>query len=250
MTVRRTAWVLALVGLALAPACGRGGGRPDLHVFAASSLEQVLTQWAPEIEERLGFQLRLSFAASPVVVRQVIEGAPADVLITADRRSMQVAADAGVVGERVPIARNRLALVVQESNPSRIRSVEDLRRTDVQVVLCDPEVPCGRLAAGLLDKVGVSVEPVSLEENVSAAIGKVALGEADATIAYVSDLRSGRTDIEGVEVPEAAERELEAVYPAAVVRATTQRAAAEALIELLVSDRGRAEFRRAGFLEP
>lgn len=213
-------------------------------------MERVLTSWAPEIEERLGVRLGLSFASSTVVARQVIEGAPADVLITADRRSMQVAADGGMVGRRTPIARNRLALVVRASNPSRIRSVGDLQRTDVQVVLCDPAVPCGRLAAALLDKVGVAVDPVSLEESVSAAVGKVSLGEADATIAYMSDLAPGRDDVEGVDLPEADAPELEAVYPAAVVARSRHRAAAEAFVRLLGSAQGRSELLRAGFLAP
>lgn len=248
--MRRAALVAVLAGVALASACGGGDARPELQVFAASSLERVLTAWGLEIEEQLGVGLQLSFASSTVVARQVVEGAPADVLITADRRSIQVAADAGVVGKRTPIARNRLALVVRASNPSRIRGVRDLQRTDVQVVLCDPEVPCGRLAAALLLKVGVSVQPVSLEENVSAAVGKVALGEGDATLAYASDLRSGRKDVEEVDLPEAEDPELEAVYPAAVVGRTGQRAAAEAFIDLLTSASGRSELVRAGFLAP
>ncbi|HUR49525.1 MAG TPA: molybdate ABC transporter substrate-binding protein [Acidimicrobiales bacterium] len=248
--MRRAASVAALFSLLLVAACGGGGERPELDVFAASSLEPVLSRWAPEIEERLGVELSLSFASSTVVARQVVEGAPADVLITADRRSMQIAADAGVVDDRRPVARNRLALVVRASNPVRIRSVRDLQRSDVKLVLCDPDVPCGRLAANLIERVGLSVRPVSFEENVSAAIGKVALGEADATIAYASDLRAGRADIEGVAMPEADDPELEAVYPAAVVRRTTHRAAAESLIELLTSSRGRAVFGRAGFLAP
>ena len=250
--MRRALAVLVPV-LVLAPGCGSGGDRPELHVFAASSLERVMTAWSEEIEAELGVELRLSFASSPVVARQVVEGAPADVLITADRRSMQIAADAGAVGERTVVARNQLALVVRATNPNRISSLEDLRRTNLKVVLCDPDVPCGRLAAEWLAAAGVSVEPVSLEENVAAAVGKVALGEADATIAYRSDVHGERDDVEEVELPtvsDAEERELEAVYPAAVVKRARQRAAAERLIELLASRDGNAVFVAAGFRAP
>ena len=215
-------------------------------------MERVLTAWSEEIEAELGVDLKLSFASSPVVARQVVEGAPADVLITADRRSMQIAADAGAVGERTVVARNQLALVVRATNPNRIISLEDLRRTNLKVVLCDPDVPCGRLAAKWLAAAGVSVEPVSLEENVAAAVGKVALGEADATIAYRSDVRE-RGDVEEVELPtvsDARDSEFEAVYPAAVVKRARQRAAAERLIELLASRDGNAVFVAAGFGAP
>ena len=192
----------------------------------------------------------MSFGSSPLVARQVVEGAPADVLITADRQSMQIAAAAGAVGERRIVARNRLALVVRAANPSRVDALRDLGGTDLKVVLCDPAVPCGRLAAELLDRAGVSVQPDSLEENVSAAVGKVALGEADATIAYASDVARARRDIEQVPLPEAADRELEAVYPAAVVKRADQRGAAEAFIELLSSPMGTEVFERSGFLAP
>lgn len=248
--MRRVGLIAAAIGLTMVPGCAGGSTLPELHVFAASSLERVLTAWAPHIEAQLDVELRLSFAASPVVARQVIEGAPADVLITADRGSMGLAAGAGVVGERTPVARNRLALVVGASNPKRVSSVRDLRRTDLKVVLCDPAVPCGRLAAALLDKAGVEVRAVSLEENVSASLGKVALGEADVTIAYQSDVLGSRDDVEQIALPEADDRELEAVYPAAVVRRARQRAAAEAFIGLLASPEGTETFLRAGFLAP
>lgn len=219
-------------------------------MLAASSLERVLTAWAPEIEVKLGVRLAMSFAASSVIARQVVEGAPADVLITADRRSMEVAAAAGVVGRRTIVARNRLALVVRRTNPARISSVRDLARRDIKVVLCDPDVPCGRLASALLEKLGLRVHPHSLEENVSAAVGKVALGEADAAIAYQSDVTGSRRDIDGVPVPEAADPEFEAVYPAAVVQHSGQRAAAGALIEFLVSPAAQKVLARAGFVQP
>ncbi len=249
--MRRAAVLAAcLIGSSVA-ACGAGDPpSPELQIFAASSLERVLSGWAPEIEEKLGVRLAMSFASSPVVARQVVEGAPADVLITADRQSMQIAAAEGAVGERTIVARNRLALVVRPTNPLRIDSARDLRRTDLKVVLCDPDVPCGRLAAALLDRLGVSVKPDSLEENVSAAIGKVALGEADATIAYSSDLAAPRRDIDQVPLPEAAERDLEAVYPAAIVKRARQRAVAKAFIDLLASPAGSEVFERSGFLAP
>ena len=245
---------LAVVAVCLIGALGACGsadpGSPQLQVFAASSLERVLSGWAPEIEEKLGVRLALSFASSAVLARQVVEGAPADVLITADRRSMQVAADAGAVGQRTVVARNRLALVVRASNPSAIKSVRDLAQTDLKVVLCDPDVPCGRLASDLLADLGVAVAPESLEESVSAAVGKVALGEADATIAYNSDVVGSRRDIEQVPLPEAARPEFEAVYPAAIVDRAQRRAAARAFVDLLASPAGAAVFTRAGFVEP
>lgn len=249
--MRRVALLVACVGATVMASCGAGErGSTELQVFAASSLEGFLSEWAPDLEEELDIRLAMSFASSAVVARQVVEGAPADVLITADRESMQVAAAAGAVGPRTVVARNRLALVVRDGNPARIDSVADLRRRDLKLVLCDPDVPCGRLASALLNRVGVTVSPDSLEENVAAAVGKVALGEADATIAYGSDVAGERRDIDEVPLPEANQRVLEAVYPAAVVRRAARRAAAQTFIDLLASPEGVEAFQRAGFLAP
>ena len=246
LNVRWTLFFAALLGLATG-SCG-GEEAPALQVFAASSLEPVLTEWSAALEEEMGMPLSMSFGASNVVARQVVEGAPADVVITADRRTMQVAADAGVVGERTVVARNRLALVVGRGNPERIGSLRDLGRPGLKVVLCDSAVPCGRLAAQLLDRSGVPLRPASLEENIGAAVGKVAFGEADATIGYGSDVRSGAGRVEEVEMPGADSADFTAVYPAAVVKGTPQRAAAQRLIRVLASTDGQRVFARAGFL--
>lgn len=234
--------------LGLATASCSGDKPAALQVFAASSLEPVLSEWTADLEDEMGAELNISFGASNVVARQVVEGAPADVLITADRRTMQIAAEAGVVGQRTVVARNRLALVVEPANPERIGSLRDLGRPGLKVVLCDPAVPCGRLAAELLAEAEVPLSPASLEENVGAAVGKVALGEADATIAYGSDVQSAEGRVEEVDVPEAESSEVTAVYPAAVVKGTPRQALAERLIRYMASDEGQRVFARAGFL--
>ncbi|MBW3537736.1 MAG: molybdate ABC transporter substrate-binding protein [Actinobacteria bacterium] len=234
-------------------ACGGGGGtagEAELTVFAAASLEPLLDEWRPAIEDQINADVRLSFASSSVLARQVVEGAPADVLITADRSSMRVAAQAEAVRDLTIVARNRLIIVVAPSNPRRINSLRDLTQRELHVVLCDPAVPCGRLTARLLSDAGVSLEPSSLEENVSAAVGKVVFGQADATVAYASDVRSRPGRVEGVDIPEADDQELEAVYVAAVVTETNRRGAAERFIEFMTSSQGRSRLQRAGFLVP
>lgn len=249
--VRRLA---PMVAFALAVgACGGGGETSSgggLTVFAASSLAPLLDEWRPSIEERINADVQFSFASSSVLARQVAEGAPADVLITADRLSMDVAAQAEAVRDLTIVARNRLLIVVPHSNPRRIDSLRDLSQRELDVVLCDPAVPCGRLTAQLLSDAGVSLEPSSLEENVSAAVGKVEFGQADATVAYVSDVRSRPGRVTGVDIPEAHERELEAVYVAAVVTGARRASAAERFIELMTSSEARSRLQRFGFLTP
>lgn len=172
-----TLFLFLLVG------CGGDSGGDGPSVFAASSLTEAF--------EALDTDAAYSFGASSRLAAQVVEGAPADVLATADEQTMQRVVDAGLAaGPPVVFARNRLAMAVRRGNPSDIRAVADLARPGLRVVLAAPAVPAGRYAAEALDAAGVEVQPVSLEPNVKAVAGKVANGEADAGIVYATDVRA------------------------------------------------------------
>ena len=221
--------------------------RPTLTMLAASSLEPVMASLEASIEQELEIELEASFASSSAASRQVVEGAPADVLITADGTSMKVATDAEAVEGPELIARNRLALIVGVGNPAKVSGLADLGRSELSVVLCDPEVPCGRLARALLDSRGITPVPDSLEENVAAAVGKVSLGEADLTIGYVTDARARSGRVEQVSVAETDTDEFVARYLAAVVRSSSLRAPARRLIEFLRSPSAQSRLSEAGF---
>ena len=222
-------------------------GRSVLTIFAASSLDPLMTSLEKSIEQELSIELQLSFSSSSVAARQVVEGAPADLLITADAPSMDLAVDEEVVERPTLLARNRLALIVEKGNPKAISGLSDLSRPEINVVLCDPDVPCGRLAGGLLQKAGITPAIDSLEENVGAAVGKVALGEADVTVGYVTDVKS-RPELQQVAADETASDDFAAEYLAAVVRASFSRADARRLVELLQSPPIQSRFLAAGFL--
>ncbi len=111
-------------------------------------------------------------------------------------------------------------------------------------MLADPAVPAGRYARQALDRAGVAVRPVSLELDVKAVARKVAAGEADAGIVYVTDVSgSARVDI-----PEAAN--VVVTYPVAVVRATGKRAGAQAFVDRLLGPAGRTALGAHGFELP
>ena len=107
-------------------------------------------------------------------------------------------------------------MVVEKGNPKDVATVEDLADSDLKVVLAAPEVPAGKYAAEILGKAGVTVVPVSEEDNVKAVVTKVSLGEADAGIVYVTDVTAGGDKVEGVEIPE--ELNVVATYPIATVK--------------------------------
>lgn len=199
MTPGRTAAAALLV---LAVGCS--GGTParserTVTVFAASSLQQAFTTAAKGYEAgHAGVKVVLSFAGSQSLVAQVRQGAPADVLATADPAALEQVRDR-LRGAPVVFAHNQLALVTARGNPLGLRTLQDLARPGLRVVLAGPTVPVGKAAAGALAKAGVTVRPVSLEDAASGVVTKVRLGEADAGIAYVTDLRGA--GLGGVAVP-------------------------------------------------
>ena len=133
---------------------------------------------------------------------------------SADLANMDKVKD--LVGTPQNFASNQLQIVVEKGNPKNVATVEDLANSDLKVVLAAPEVPAGKYAAEILGKAGVTVKPVSEEDNVKAVVTKVSLGEADAGIVYVTDVTAGGDKVEGVEIPE--ELNVVATYPIATVK--------------------------------
>jgi molybdate transport system substrate-binding protein len=216
-----------------------------LLAAAATSLTEAFDEIGRRFEAaHPGVRVRFGYDASSTLVRQVVAGAPAGVLATADELTMQQAVDGGGVDAPAVFARNRLALVVRHGNPEGIRSLADLARPGLVVVLC-AEVPCGRLGRHALERAGVRAQPRSLEPNVKGVVSKVLLGEADAGIAYVTDVMAAAGAVEGVPVPD--HHNVVAIYPIAVARAAPDRAAADAFVAYVRSPAGQSVLERFGF---
>ena len=186
------------------------------------------------------------FDSSSNLAMQLQQGAGADVLATADERTMGEAAD--VVEAPEVFATNRLAIAVAPGDPLGIQSLADLARPDLKVVLAAPEVPVGKYAVEALDAQGITVEPVSYEATVKAVATKGALGEADAGIVYVTDVTAAGDDIEGVTIPD--EQNLVATYPIAVVSASESPEEARAFVDFVLSAEGQRIMQSYGFQPP
>ena len=189
--------VALLVALAvLAAACGSASdttaGQPrELNVFAASSLTDAFTQLGSDFTAaHPDVKVSFNFAGSNDLVTQLQQGAPADVLATADTSNMDAAGD--LVGTPQAFAGNKLMIAVEPGNPQHITGLADLARKDLKVVLAAPEVPAGKYAQEALGKAGVTVKPVSLEVSVKGVVTKISLGEADAGIVYVTDVAAAQ----------------------------------------------------------
>ncbi len=251
--------VIGALGLtvmaALCSSCGTSApaGSPALSgtmtVFAASSLNAGYSAIGKEFQKsHPGTIVTFTFGGSSMLVSQIQQGAIGDVFASADQPNMQKLIDAGLTAESpIVFARNNLEIVVGKGNPKHITSLSDLGRSGLVVVLCAPAVPCGRYAAQALQKAGVSVKPASQEADVKAVLSKVALGEADAGIVYITDVKAAGTAVEGVAIPAAVN--VVAEYPIVILKDSQNRALARAFISYVLTD-GRRILARYGFTNP
>jgi molybdate transport system substrate-binding protein len=237
---------LALAFLLVCTAAPGRAADETATVFAAASLTESFTAiGAAFTAKHPGEHASFSFGASSALATQVEQGAPADVIATADEVTMKKLVDAGLVDAPHTFAKNRLAIAVERKNPKGVHGLADLAKPELKVVLAAEQVPVGRYARQVLAAAKVTLTPVSLEPDVKAVLTKVALGEADAGIVYATDVKASKGKVDGVEIPEA--QNAVAVYPIAVSKHAANPAAAKAFVEFVLSAEGRAILERFGF---
>jgi molybdate transport system substrate-binding protein len=240
--------LLAVLLACMLGACGDGAASPPLRVFASASLTEAFTvlghAWA---ESRDVARPQLHFAGTPQLVLQLREGAHADVLATADPRQMEHAVALGLVsGEPRRFARNRLAIAFAPGNPHAIATLADLARTDLLVAWCGPEVPAGRYARQALHAADVEAQSCSDEPSVKAVVTKIALGELDAGVVYVTDVQAAAGRVDGVPVTVGPSPR----YPVARLADARDTELADDFLTFVLSREGAAILRDHGFRAP
>ena len=219
------------------------GGAPRaaaVTVFAASSLTNAFSSLGADFEREGGGHATLSFAGSQDLVAQIRNGAPADVVATADTTTMSSVSGRLKEPARV-LAHNRLVIVTAPGNPHHIQTLRDLAAHGLTVVLADPSVPAGKYAATALAAAHAAVHPASLELEVRSVLTKVELGEADAGIVYATDAKSAGPKVAAVPIANApvATYEIGALTPAGVK-----------FVAFALGSRGQAVLRSFGFMPP
>jgi molybdate transport system substrate-binding protein len=222
----------------------------SLNVFAAASLTAAFNaEKAALATADPGLSLTYDFAGSQALVTQIQQGAPADVFASADQKNMQKLVSAGLVLAPKTFARNLLEIAVAPGNPKHVTSLADLEKPGVTLVLADVSVPAGKYARQAFQRAGLpEPKPVSNELDVKSTLAKLTLGEADAVVVYVTDVKAAGSKVTGVEIPAA--QNVVATYPIAAVKASKNLAAAEAFVDEIVSGTGQQALRSAGFLPP
>jgi molybdate transport system substrate-binding protein len=258
---RRWLACLAAAGLLLTAACGSDDGSPqaasgsggltgDVTVFAAASLTESFTQIGKDFEAaNPGTKVTFNFAGSSALATQINQGAPADVFASASPSTMKTVTDAGNGdGEPATFVKNQLVIAVAKGNPKGIKALADLAKPGIKVALCAEQVPCGAAANKALDAAGVTVKPVTLEQDVKAALSKVKLGEVDAALVYRTDAKAASADVDGLEFPESAGAIND--YPIVVLSKAPNKPAAQAFVSYVKGEKAQAVLTRAGFQAP
>jgi len=222
----------------------------SITVFAGSSLNDAFKKAGDHVKVRNpGTDFTFNFGSSSTLAAQIINLAPADVFASADETSMRKIVDAKLNdGTPAIFVGNRLQIAVAAGNPKGIAGLADLAKPGLIVVLAAPTVPAGKYAVESLQKAGVTVKVASQEVDVRAVLNKVTLGEADAGIVYVTDVRSAGAKVTGVDIPE--QHQVIARYPIAVVKETKNRRLAKAYVDYLLSDDGQKMLAEFGFSRP
>jgi molybdate transport system substrate-binding protein len=209
------------------------------RVFAAASLTKVF----PRIDPAAHYE----FAGSDVLETQIRQGAPADVFASASPKQPQALYKDGLVQKPVNFATNTLVIIVPKSNPANIHTISDLSKPGTTIVIGDPTVPVGAYTRTVLKKLaltGLLTHVKSEDTDVKQVVQQVALGQADAGFAYVTDARSAAGQLLSIGIPVAGQPKV--VYQIAVTSHGDQ-AAGQKFVDEVLSPRGQALLAAAGF---
>lgn len=212
-----------------------------ITVYAAASLTSVF----PRIDKAP----RFNFAGSDTLATQIAQGAPAEVFASASPKQTELLYHEGILRRPVVFATNKLIVIVPTSNPANIRSVYDLRRKGIKVVVGTPTVPVGAYTRQILDSLGITQDVmgnvVDQESDVKGIVAKIALGQGDAGFVYKTDARPAGKKVQSILIPAWAQPPIR--YEVGIVSKSSHLAAGRAFIKRVTSLRGRRLLVQAGF---
>ena len=252
----RIAPLAAGVALVLAAAgCGGSGGdsstrKQTIDVVAPATLNAVLPALKSAFtQDDPGVTVRLDMGHSPAQVVQLKQGAPGSVFVTAGSMDMDKAESQGLLGgSPVTFARTELEIVVPAGNPKHVKGLADLGKSGLTVVMPAASMPVGGFAQQALRKAKVTVRSASMEMGSPTVVQKVAGGNADAGVVFVTDVKAGGSKVSGVRIPAA--DQVRAPYLAAVLKKAPSPDAAKRFVTFLRSAQARKALGAQGFLPP
>ncbi len=251
--------LLCAMVLILSATAGCNDGKNTLYVFAASSLSDVFRNIGTEFEAaNPDIVLRFNFASSSSLAAQILEGAPANVFISANSFHAERVTLTESTSAPIVFAHNSMVIVTPADSEDTIMEFADLAVPGLLLVMAAPEVPAGAYAREILSRANTAEEfglgfkesvlanTISNELNVRSALAKVQLREAEAAIVYYTDALSVGDDVRIVEIPESLN--LITDYFIVLTDNNQYNPAANPFIDFVTSERGRIILARHGFI--
>lgn len=220
-----------------------------VNVFAAASLKEAFTQLGRQFEAvHPGTKIVFSFGPSSGLATQINQGAPADVFASASTKNMDQVVKAAAATSATTFASNVMQIAVPPTNPARVTQLADLARPAVKVAVCQRAVPCGVTAAKVFTNANLMLTPVTQEVDVKSVLAKVSLGEVDAGVVYVTDVRAAGAKVKGIVIP--ADVNASTKYPIATLTKASNKATAQAFTAYVLSADGASVLTADGFAKP
>jgi molybdate transport system substrate-binding protein len=220
-----------------------------ITVSAAASLTETFTQLGKQFEAaHPGDTVKFSFGPSSGLATQITSGAPADVFASAAPANMDTVVSAGDASGPQNFAKNIMEVATPPNNPANVASVNDLAKKSVKVALCQPQVPCGVVAAEVFKNAGITVKPITLQPDVKSVLTQVETGNVDAGMVYVTDVKAAGAKVKGVRIP--AGDNAPTLYPIATISSSKHKSEAQAFMNYVLSPAGQQVLAAAGFEKP
>ena len=231
------------------PSAGSSPSTGTITVFAAASLMESFTKIGKQFEAaHKGDTVKFSFGPSSGLSTQITSGAPADVFASASPTNMDTVVKAGDASNPQTFAKNTMEVAVPPDNPAKVTSVNDLAKSSVKVALCQPQVPCGAVAAEVFKNAGITVKPVTLETDVDSVVTQVETGSVDAGMVYVTNVLSAGSKLKGITIP--ADVNASTLYPIATIKGSKHASIAKEFVDYVLSPAGQQVLTAAGFEKP
>ncbi|AIL32764.1 molybdate ABC transporter substrate-binding protein [Basilea psittacipulmonis] len=232
--------------------CSQLAGAATLTVSAASSLSNAMTQVAKRYEqEHPSVTIDLNFAASGVLYQQIRHGAPVDVWISADQKTMDMAQEEGLIQteSRQNLLGNELVLITAIDSGLNVKDLSDLNEKKIQyIALGDPQsVPVGRYAKLALEHAGlfdVLKDKYILTKNVRQSLDYVARSEVNVGFVYATDASIRKNKVKVLLTVDLADP---VFYPVALTKTASDSQLAKDFLHYLFSEKAQAIFHEYGF---
>lgn len=228
---------------------GSASSTGTITVFAAASLMGTFTQLGKQFEAaHPGDTVKFDFGPSSGLATQITSGAPADVFASAAPANMDTVVSSGDASGPKDFAKNTAEVAVPPSNPAKVTTVSDLSKSSVKVALCQPQVPCGVVAAEVFKNADITVKPVTQQADVKSVLSQVELGNVDAGVVYVTDVMAAGSKVKGVVIP--ANDNASTLYPIATINSSKHKSVAQGFVAYVMSPAGQKVLSAAGFQKP